>query len=213
MNCPWEGCEHLTIGLCRGHTKRLREAVDQLVADYVTIRATLPRTSGRGRTAPRGSRTYGHPAAEASDICAQIAGILDIISEDLRDYLGHLPPPPLHGHSESRTVNHAYQTILNRWETLLDFPGTEAATAGIREARKHAGRLLGIGGALRALPAPCPECGNLPVFRQVGMDRSDRIVCQHDGCNWSIGSERYGLYARVLLDTLLDADTPTEETS
>jgi hypothetical protein len=201
--CNWPDCTNPARGLCRGHQKALAQLLDQLATDYLTIRATMPKPTGKGRTAPRGSRTYGHPAAAASDTCAQIADTLDGASESVRDHLGHLPPPPRR-RAENRVMAHAHKTLTARLDTLGNFPGATDTIQEMRDARKAAGKLLGIGSNRIAIRTACPDCGIVPVFRVVGFDRTDRIMCDADGCEWVVNSDHYGLYLRMVIDDWID---------
>ena len=207
--CDWSGCANHSDGLCVGHALRARRLIDHLVADYVTIRATMPVPTGSGRSAPRESRVSTHPAETASDVARSIADVLDGASESLRDHLGHLPPPP-RARAEGRVVAHAWATITARWDTFTAYPGTQSVLADLRHADRDSRRLLGIAGASVALPIRCLECETKSVFRTVGMDRSDRVHCET--CGWWIDARHYGLLTRAVLDQLLeDDDTPNAQ--
>lgn len=181
--------------------------LDGLVMDYITIRATLPTPSTtQVRTAPQGSREYGHPAQWASDTARAIADCLDATDDALRDHLGHTPPPP-RVRAESRVVAFAYTSLKARLEALAEYPGTNAFLDEAHQIHGLIKRALGHGIQRKALSLPCPGCSHLPVFRTVYDDRRDVIECPH--CGYQIKEQEYGLYARILVDELIaqaDAD-------
>lgn len=181
------------------HAARL---LDWLVMDYITIRIHMPSptTSTHTRTAPQGSREYGHPAQWASDTAKAIADCLDATDEAIRDHLGHLPPPP-RTRAEGRVVGYAYRSLQARIETLNDYPGTTAFLDEAGELHHTIRRALGQTRQRKTLSLPCPGCSCLPVFRTVYDDRRDVIECPH--CGYEIKEQEYGLYARILVDELI----------
>jgi len=177
--------------------------IDRLLLDYVTLRANYPSpTTPQGRAAPKSSREYGHPAQWASDRARAIADCLDGASDALRDHLGHLPPPPRH-RAENRVVNHAYATLKARLEDLADYPGTEAFVDEAQDLHRNIRNALGQTPQRAALSLPCPSCFYVPVFRTTYDDRRDVIECHH--CGHQIKEMEYGLYARILIDELLQS--------
>lgn len=221
--CVYPGCDDgsgnptlTTNGMCDHCRRRYRRLLDRIVIDYVTIRATMPKgpvtTDADTRQAPRGSREPGHPAQWASDTARRIADTLDDISEGLRDHLTHLPPPP-RSNAEGRRVDHAHATLVARLDDLCTYPGARASAVELVTLHGQVRWALGHGGARRALPTPCPDCGIFPVFRTVRMDRSDTIEC--DACGRVIRDVEYGLYTRMIVDDLISradaeaaSDTP-----
>lgn len=199
---------NMALSNARGqmNTRHVATLLDLLVIDYISIRETMPNPkTPRTRTAPQGSREYGHPAQWASDTAKTIADCLDTTDEAIRDHLGHLPPPP-RARAESRVVNHAYLSIKARIETLADYPGTQAFIEEANEIHNGIRRALGHNRQRNVLAVPCPGCSNLPVFRTVYDDRRDVIECPH--CGYEIKEMEYGLYARILVDELIrQADT------
>lgn len=176
--------------------------LDRLAFDYVLLRTTYPAPqSSQTRTSPKGSREYGHPAQWASDTARSIADCLDATDEALRDHLNHLPPPP-RVRAECRVVNHAYKSLRARSEYLARFPGAQAFLEEATDIHKTVRRLLGMTRQRKALHVRCPECRQLPVFRTVYDDRRDVIECHH--CGYQIKESEYGLYARIVVDELLD---------
>lgn len=189
-------------------TKRIARLLDQLALDYVMLRDQMPSPiTTRTRTAPRGSRTYGHPAQWASDTARAIADSLDATDEAVRDHLGHTPPPPRQ-RAENRVVNHAYNSLKQRLQDLPDFPGIEDAIQEMQDIHNNIRHALGQNRQRKALSLPCPNCGAVPVFRTVYDDRRDIIECHM--CAYEIKESEYGLYARIVIDELIEAadDTP-----
>ncbi len=177
--------------------------LDRLLLDYVELRTNYPSPiTTRTRTAPKSSREYGHPAQWASDTARAIADCLDATDEALRDHLGHLPPPP-RDRAENRVVAHAYKSLKARIEPLADFPGTEAFWEEGREIHHTIRRQLGKTRQRRGLDLPCPNCRIIGMRRTVYDDRRDIIDCPH--CNYEIKEQEYGLYARILVDELLES--------
>lgn len=189
-----------THELCDGCHKHLRRTLDRLVVDYVVLRSTSP--IPKAQTTRRASgRTSGHPAQWASDTARQIADLLDATSDALRDHLGHLPPPQ-RTRAESRVVEHAYATLTARWHDLADYPGAGDTYTELTELHSRIRGTLGLTRQRVLLPAPCPSCNTLGVIRTIGDDRSDTIECE--ACGRVIPAGEYGLYARILIDDLLD---------
>lgn len=188
---------------------RCAKYLDWLILDYVTLRYYFPTPqTARTRTAPQASREYGHPAQWASDTARAIADCLDTTDEALRDHLGHTPPPP-RTRSETRVVNHAYRSLKTRIHDLANYPGTEAFLEEASEIHHRIRRALGQTRQRKALALPCPNCTHLPVFRTVYDDRRDVIECHH--CGHEIKEQEYGLYARIIIDELLEATTTTQQ--
>lgn len=187
---PCQTCHRLT------HT-----TVDRLVLDYVTLRTQYPSPQhSKGRQAPRSSRSYGHPAAWASDTARTIADILDATSEALRDHLGHLPPPP-RNRAETQVVNHAYQTLTNRIPELCASPGGHDAILEMHDLHQTIRHALGYTPMRQVLPAPCPRCYIVPVFREITTAREDVINCH--ACGHTIRETEFGLYARILVAEMI----------
>ena len=186
--------------------KRLALLLDWLVIDYVTLRKDMHYpTQGQGRTAPRSSREYGHPAQWASDKARAIADCLDATNEALRDHLNHLPPPP-RLRAESRVVETSYKSLKARTEYLASFPGADAFQEEAKEIHSSVRSSLGLTLQRTTISLPCPQCSCVPVFRTVYDDRRDVIECHE--CGNEIKEMEYGLYARILIeDLLLAADT------
>jgi len=177
--------------------------LDQLILDYVLLRTTFPTPiTARTRTAPKASREYGHPAQWASDTARAIADCLDATDDALRDHLGHLPPPTRQ-RSETRVVNHAYQSLKARINELANYPGADAFHEEATEIHHQIRRALGQSRQRKALSLPCPSCQWIPVFRTLYDDRRDIIECHN--CGHEIKEQEYGLYARILVDELLAA--------
>lgn len=191
--------------LCDPCHHRLRRILDRIVIDYVILRSTYPKpTSTQSRRAP--GYTSGHPAQWASDTARHIADLLDATSDAIRDQLNHLPPPPRQ-RAETRVVEHAYATLTARTQQLADYPGAGDTLQELEETHHRIRHALGQDRHRVLLPAPCPSCGNLGVTRTIGDDRSDTIQCHN--CGRTITEGEYGLYARIIIDDLLDAaDNP-----
>lgn len=188
------------------HTKHTAILLDRLLMDYVTLRATYPTPKiDSTRTAPRGSRTYGHPAQWASDQARKIADCLDSSNEALRDHLNHLPPPH-RNRAEARVVNYAYQSLKSRLEYLPQWPGYEDFLTEARDIHYEIRRALGHTRQRSTIGLPCPNCSSIPVFRTLFDDHRDVINCEH--CGYEVNETEYGLFVRIVLDDLLDSEEP-----
>jgi hypothetical protein len=204
--CDSDGNPRLTGDtICRPCRRRYRRTIDGLVLNYVTLRATMPKAPIRGERDTQTSRTArepGHPAQWASDTCRAIADALDEASDSLRDHLGHLPPPP-RTNAEGRRVDHAHATLVSRFDNLCAYPGADATAHELHDLSSKVAWGLGHGNARQALPTPCPDCGIVPVFRTIRVNRTDSIEC--DACGRTISEEHYGLYTRIIVGELIAA--------
>lgn len=195
-----------TTIMCPGCQRRTRQTLDHLLLDYATLRTQYPTPTSNTPTRRAPRREYGHPAEWASDTARHIADLLDLASEALRDHLGHLPPPPRQ-RSETRVINHAYTTLTTRLTDFCTQPGATDTITELNDLHHRIRAMLGHTRQRTLLPAPCPTCGSIGVTRTVNNDRSDTIECEH--CGRTISEAEYGLYARILIDDLLDQPDPT----
>ena len=213
--CIYPGCRdhngdpRLTRNtICEPSRRHYRTLLDRLVLDYLELRTSYPKPAPLGEPVRtrRGADTPGHPGQWASDKAREIADALDGASEGLREHLGHLPPPP-RTNAESRVVNGAYRTLVDRFDDLCTYPGAQATATELYDLHGQIRRLLGHNRIRWHLPTPCPDCDLITLVRTVDI-RQDSIEC--DNCARTIDEQHYGLYARVLLDEILDNhDTPT----
>jgi hypothetical protein len=180
------------------HTKQL---LDRLLTDYVILRTQFPHpTRAPGRSAPRQSRTYGHPAEWASDTSRIIADLLDETNAALRDHLNWTPPPPRQ-RAESRVVMHAYNTLTAAIDQFTQWEYAQDSIIELQDIHNYIGRCLGQTRQRQHLPVPCPNCQHLGLIREVHLDRRDNIQCYQ--CAQEIKELEYGLFTRMIIDELL----------
>jgi hypothetical protein len=191
------------------HTRQL---LDRTLTDYVLLRTQFPHpVRAIGRSAPRKSRTYGHPAEWASDTSRTIADLLDETNAALRDHLKLTPPPPRQ-RAESRVVMHAYNTISGAINQFCDWEYAPDAIIEIKDVQHYIRKCLGYNRQRQHLPTPCPTCQQLGLVREVHLDRRDHIQCMN--CGGEIRELEYGLFSRVIIDELLkkaDKDAQRQE--
>ncbi len=194
--------ELTTQGICFRCRARYKHTLRRLIVNYVRLRTQFPTPAHNEEHIRRNRNTeFGHPAEWASDTARLIADQLDGASEGLRDHLGHLPPPPRE-RSEVRVVNHSYQTLTTRFDALCTYPGAEATAKQLADLDRRINGALGFTRARKKLPTPCPACGESLLVREVATSGVDAIECM--GCRETIESSHYGLYARMLLDEIID---------
>lgn len=213
-NCrDHEGNPRLTaITICDYSRTHYRRRLTELVDDFITIATTLPQPIVADINARRGKEgTPGHPRAWASDTLRTVAGTLDGIEDGLRDHLGHTPPAPPGTVREAHVVARAFTYLTAQFDDLCTYPGAEDAAIEVEELTKQIHTALGRNKVVRRLPTPCPECNLATLVRSIDRNLVDSITC--DNCGRTINEDHYGLYARMVLDDLIDlADTPTTAT-
>lgn len=219
--CIYPGCRdtdgnpRLTdTTICAPSRVHYRHQLHYLATDYVTIRTTWP-TPASDQNTTRRTRpsSSSHPREWASDTLTEIVGVLDATEDAIRDHLGHTPAGPPRTSSEAHIVARAYRYLNDHFNTLCTYPGAEASAVEITDLHRRIRSQLGETRLYTRLPTPCPSCLLTTLVRTLDRDRKDTISC--DNCGRQIAEEHYGLYARVLLDELIDQadDTPDEATA
>lgn len=190
---------------CSPCRHRFRRTITWLVHDWIHLRSTLPKPTGGNldNRIKRSSPTPGHPAEWASDTTRRIADTLNEIDDDLCDHLNRLPPPPPQA-SELARVRHAYGTLTRNFDALVLAPCAEPAATEIHDLHRHIRTRLGRTNPKIHVPTPCPSCGLILLSRHIGLDRSDRIVCENPDCDRVVKEEHYALLVRIILEELFE---------
>lgn len=205
-----------TQNMCARCRRQYWKRLEWLVLDYVALKTALPSPvrSERGRPSGQG-KSFGHPAAWASDTAAEIAHLLNNIEDDLRDQRGDEPPPNRNTVSEARLVVHAWNYLANRFEALCVHPAAIDLADEIVALHSRIRGAMGYRKHFRKLPIRCPGCQELDSLTVGDGEGTDRINC--DACGEFIPEERLEFFiryvAREALDELLDASDAMEAAS
>ena len=209
--CAYPACQDHTGNprltdqtICTSCRRRYRRLLDDIVLDYVHLATTMPQpTIPEDQTNIRTPKTsFGHPREWASDQLRKIMNTLDGAEDGLRDHQHHTPPAPPGTAREAFIVNRSWTYLTAHFDALCTYPGAEATADNIHEIHSTIRRNLGLGQIHKRLPTPCPDCGLITLTRTLDRATTDQITC--DNCHRIIREDHYGLYARMVLDTLLD---------
>lgn len=174
--CVYPDCEETTLDvMCDSSRSRYRRILDLLVMDYAAIKHTMPLPTKAKVGITGNLRTYGHPAEGASDLTADIAGALNWIEDDLRNYLGHAPPPHPRV-EEHRLVRHAHRYLADRFHDLCTFPAALEAADEIVTLQRKCQAMIGHVQLPQRLKRRCQHCQQRSVMRT-----DNTVWC--DSCN------------------------------
>lgn len=191
-------------GMCRPCQDRYRRLLRWLVLDWVNLHTNMPTPPRREDGEPRTtSKVYGHPAEWASDTAAEIADTLNWIHDDTADHLNQTPPPHP-GTTEAGRIRKAWKYLDPRIPTLATYPAAEDTAAALNELHHKIRSILGYTRVRQTLPTPCANC-ELRTLQRTLDPYDDRIICDH--CGWTLRQEHYPFFTRIVLDSLIDADT------
>ena len=190
---------------CRAHYRR---QFDWLIADYVTLKTTLAKPAASTGTFTRAkNQSFGHPAEWASDMCHDIANMLNAAEDELREAVD--AGPALYVIPEPVKVVNAQRFITPRWDLFCTFPNADEFVDAIGQTHAHIRSRMGLTRFVQKLPMPCPSCDVAALVRTVG-----QVTC--GACDRVIREEDYPMLARIAataaLDDLVDAyDARTKE--
>lgn len=165
--------------MCARSRRHYWNRVQGLVALYAEIKTAMPSLT-RGEVSSSGtSKSFGHPAQWASDTAREIARLLNDLEDDLRDTLGHAPPPNEHTTSEARMVDHAWKYISNRFDALCTHPAAGDLAQGVLDLHSRIRGAMGYRRRFRYLPGvPCRACDVVGYMVAGDGEGSDRITCE-----------------------------------
>lgn len=209
--CIYPGCvDHhgdlrlTSLGMCEQCQRRYRRVLWWLVLDWVHLATTMAaplRTATAGR--PTTGRVYGHPAEWASDTATQVADRLNDLHDDLSDHLHETPPPNPYVRDASR-VRAAWSYLECRVDRLATHPAATDLALEVIELHGRIRARLGHTRPCYTLPLNCPDCELRTVVRTIDPGQ-DLVSCQN--CGWFTREENYGLFARMIIDAMIDEDT------
>jgi len=189
----------------RSHFRRL--ITEWLPLDYVTIRATMP-TPLAGHAGPKvrttSMRSYGHPAEWASDMLAAVAAALNDAETALRAHLGHAVGLDRSA-AEAVRVRHAIRYLDVWWDEFCTAPSVGDSAAALLELHSRVRRALGQTRLSVHMPAPCPHCDLIMLFRYYQGVGNDIIDCRN--CNKALTEPEYNAYAKSLAESVLGVAT------
>lgn len=210
--CVYPGCRDISgnpqitsITICDSSRRHYRRNLDQLLLGYVQLRDELPRNQGRGLDEDpikTPHREYGHPAEWASDLSRLIADLLGEAHDGLAEYLHH-DPPPHPGNREPGRVVVSFRYLTNWFDDLCTYPAAEDTAVSLYELSGQVRHGLGKSNRAKRLHIPCPECELLTLVRKLDRAGTDEVDCVN--CGYHIAKEHYGLWARIIMDELLQA--------
>lgn len=204
--CAYPGCDDgegnaalTTDVICTRSRRHYRKVLDWLTIDYVTVKTQMPKPAKRTAGAQRrAQREYGHPAEWASDMAREIAEVMNLIEDGLRDYRGDEPPPNLRTAAEPRVVEHARRYFDVRFDDLCTYPAAADTAVELDDLHQKVRRALGQTRFAQRIPTPCPECDVAALVRTV-----DQIDCR--SCGAQIPESHYEFFANVLIDEVIRA--------
>lgn len=192
--------------MCPGCRRRYLADLHALALDWIILNATLPARSRvvTGQRTRTGTRTFGHPAEWASDMCALIAQTFAWVEESVRHYTDGGPPPRRDRivMSEATLIRRALPYLVNRLDRLVTFRDAEQAVIEITELHRQIRAGRGYVRIRRALPVPCPRCELVALGWEPG-EGAEYITCGN--CGHRIPQVEWGWFARVVLDEAIDA--------
>lgn len=184
--------------MCDPCRQRVQQLLEWIVNDYARLKATMPKPIGTG-TKLTGKPMHGpsgHPAEWASDMCSQIALVLNEAEDALRDMLGD--EPAAHPHSpEPSMVRNAFRYLTDRIDSVCTFDGARSTVQELGDLHHEVRSRTGLTRFQQRLPVPCPTCDVCSLIRFTG-----HIVCE--SCGRIIREEDYGMLSRIAADAALD---------
>lgn len=177
------------------------------VRDYWLLKAmpTPARSAIAAQVRHPGQQSFGHPAADASDGCAEIADVLNSIETQLRAHLGEGPAPNPRRSAEQWLVSHADTYLSGHFEQLCDWPDVGHHVGAIAETHQTNRRKYGYTRYVERLPfLRCPSCDVAALVRYVGS-----ITCEE--CRRAVSPERYTQLSHLVGDWELDEYQAEEE--
>lgn len=207
--CPYPGCRDLDGNarltrdvICEYSRIHYGKILDRLALHYVLLRASMPQPAAQpGERVMRiVAREYGHPAEWASDAARSIADQLGEAHDGLAEHLHHDPPPhPASREAGRVAISHRY--LRNWFDKLCIYPAAGDTAEALYDLDRSIRSGLGKTDPQRHLPVPCPECELLTLVRSIDTAGTDAVECR--ACGHVIPHERYGLWARILVDEML----------
>lgn len=181
--------------------ERLRKDFYRIAIDWVYLRTHLPKPIHNEQARRSTTTEYGHPAEWASDLAARIADTLTDWHSMLAETRNETPPATRAG--EQHRVVKAWQYLEPRVEQLIQLVEPEAF-AEINDIHWQFKRNLGYTNPTHTLPTPCPnyDCEGLRTLQRKIAVGNDIIEC--GVCGYTVQEQYYPLFARMILDTLLD---------
>lgn len=223
--CTFPGCRYgenntpaLTdAGMCHGCRNRLRRLIDDVVEDFATVKAYMPKPAARPQAVQQqgsGPKSFGHPAEWASVTATEIAQTLreqhGALAEDNRDSFpgngslhAHMRQVA-HGRPPSRTADevvivqaaHAYLTEY--FDLLCTFHGAADVAAELLDLHRRTRTALGHSRIRERLHAPCPHCDVAALVSFPGTPGAS-IECAN--CGHVLRGGRYPAYSHMMAIT------------
>jgi hypothetical protein len=97
-------------------------------------------------------------------------------------------------------VSHHY--LISWFDRLCTYPAAGDTAEALYDLDRDVRRGLGQTQPFRHLPAPCPSCELLTLVRSIDRAGTDTVECR--ACGHVIPEEHYGLWARMLVDDMLE---------
>lgn len=188
----------VTANMCDSCQGQLHRDLDWIVEDFVSLKTFLPSPARRSQPSLHrhtAQVSFGHPAADASDACTEIAWGLNGIETALRTWVGDRPAPALvrtskwclARSSEPLLVNHAYRYLRGRFEQLCQWPDVGFHAAALHDTHQTNRAVYGLTRKVERLQLRCPDCDLAALVRDVGFVSATgepppaRITCQNCG--------------------------------
>ncbi|ADG98800.1 conserved hypothetical protein [Segniliparus rotundus DSM 44985] len=160
-------------GMCDRCYERLPALVEGLVADYKWLKAAMPRPPAPDDLGRKATPTgWGHPAAWASAICADIAFWLHAARRLLAEAEDKTPPE--RPGDERTAVALAHRAVNSKLDQFTKLDGAGEIVAQWLLLRKRVRVACGLARDVTWIPQPCPNpaCGDYLVFwiKDVGFE-------------------------------------------